>query len=209
MVDHQRASHARPSPKGWITAATATLLAIIGWSSAHSAPSRTMPLSIQQTMANRVDPAADALWGSVGTEETAAGTHRRAPRNAAQWQAVASNAQTLVDSARHLQLPHLPVGADAHSRLADADTPGTRTSNDIRADIDADPARFRAAARRLELASIRALAAARKHDPQGLMAAGAAIDAACEACHAAYWYPRTPPLRLPPPDAFGAQASQP
>jgi cytochrome c556 len=183
------------------------LLAALGQSTAHSAPAA--PLSIQQTMATRIDPASDALWAAVGTEETARGTHQRAPRNAAQWQAVAGQAQVLVNAARHLQAGRIPVGADAHSRLADADTPGTRTAAQIRADIDAAPARFRAAAHRLERASTQALAAARRHDPQGLIVAGAAIDAACEACHAAYWYPRTPPLPLLPPDDFGAQALKP
>ena len=37
----------------------------------------------------------------------------------------------------------------------------------------------------------------------------AAIDAACEACHAAYWYPRTPPLPLPDDAAFARRAFHP
>jgi hypothetical protein len=189
---------------------TVAALSMLGMTAAYSAATHAAPpASIQDTMATRIDPASDGLWGAVGTEETASGTHLRAPRNAAQWQAVTGLAQTLVEGARHLQTPHLPVGANAHSRLADADTPGTRTAADIRADIDADPARFQAAAHRLELASAQALSAARRHDPQGVITAGAAIDAACEACHAAYWYPRTPPLHLPPPDQFGAQAYKP
>jgi hypothetical protein len=118
-------------------------------------------------------------------------------------------AQSLVAGAKHLQEPGLPVGANAHSRLADADTPGTRTAVQIRADIDANPTRFRAAAIRLEKASDRALAAASARDVPGLLNAGEALDAACEACHAAYWYPRTPPLRLPSPEEFAAKAARP
>jgi hypothetical protein len=167
------------------------------------------PASIQQTMLTKIDPASDALWASVGTVETAQGTTHRAPRSAAGWQKVSALAETLVAGARHLQRPGLPVGATAHSRLADADTPGTRTAPQIAADIRADPARFARHARALEEAALSARAAARARNAEGLITAGAAIDAACEACHAAYWYPRTPPLALPDPDHFGASARHP
>jgi cytochrome c556 len=76
----------------------------------------------------------------------------------------------------------------------------------IRADIDADPVKFKAAAIRLEEASNAALIAARNRDAQGVLTAGAALDAACEACHAAYWYPRTKPLRLPSTSEFEKNA---
>jgi hypothetical protein len=168
----------------------------------------TAPSSVQQTMDLLIDPASDALWASAGTEETVHGSHLRAPSTAAQWLKVAGYAQSLVSGAKRLQTPDLPVGANAHSRLADANTPGTRTALQIRADIDADPARFRAAAVRLEEASNHALMAARKHDVPGLLDAGTALDAACEACHAAFWYPRTLPLRLPSPQEFAAKTNR-
>jgi hypothetical protein len=155
-----------------------------------------------------IDPAADALWASVGTEETIHGSHIREPRNSAEWLKVVGYAQSLVAGAKRLQTPGLPVGANAHSRLADADTPGTRTAEQIRADIDADPARFRAAAIRLEEASNQALIATRNHDASGVLAAGGALDAACESCHNSYWYPRTPPLRLPSPQEFAAKTNR-
>jgi hypothetical protein len=141
-------------------------------------------------------------------EETARGSHLRAHRTAAQWQAVVGHAQVLVEGARHLQRPGIPVGADAHSRLADADTPGTRTAADIRADIDAAPARFRTAAHRLELASAQALAAARRHDPQGLITAGAAIDAAVRPATQPIGT-RARPLRLPRPRISARRPSTP
>lgn len=167
------------------------------------------PSSVQETMNRLIDPAADAIWASVGTIETNHGSHLRAPQTAAQWLKVTGYAQSLVAGAKQLQEPGLPVGANTHSRLADADTPGTRTAVQIRADIDADPARFRAAAIRLAKASDQALAAARARDASGLLNAGEALDAAFEACHAAYWYPRTPPLRLPSPEEFAAKAGRP
>ncbi len=169
----------------------------------------TAPASVQETMLGLIDPAADALWASVGTEETSHGSKLRAPHTDAEWLKVTGYAQSLVTGAKRLQTPGLPVGATAHSRLADADTLGTRTAAQIRADIDADPARFRAAAIRLQEASNQALIAAHARDVLGLLDAGGALDGACESCHAAYWYPRTPPLRLPSAQEFAAKASEP
>jgi hypothetical protein len=166
------------------------------------------PTSVQQTMDLLIDPAADALWSAVGTSVSARGTRIHQPRTAAEWAKVAGYAQSLVSGAKRLQTPGLPVGVNAHSRLADANTPGTRTAAQIRVDIDADPARFRDAAIRLEEVSNDALAAARKHDVTGILDAGGALDAACEACHAAYWYPRTVPQRLPSPEEFAAKTNR-
>jgi hypothetical protein len=167
------------------------------------------PSSVQETMDRLIDPAADALWASVGTEESVRGSHLHAPKTNAEWLKVAGYAQSLITGAKHLQTHGLPVGANAHSMLADADTPDIRTAVQIRADIDADPARFRAAAFRLEEASAQASTAAHRHNISALLDAGAALDAACESCHSAYWYPRRPPLRLPSPEEFAAKTSRP
>jgi hypothetical protein len=121
---------------------------------------------------------------------------------------VTALAETLVAGARHLQRPGLLVGATAHSRLADADTPGTRTAP--RSPPTFAPTRPASPAMPERWKRPRsARAAARARNAEGLITAGAAIDAACEACHAAYWYPRTPPLALPDPDHFGASARHP
>lgn len=188
------------------TIAALGTMAVLPGQEARTRPGqRNGPASVQETMLLVVDPAADALWESVGISQTARGTEVRQPRTPAAWAKVAAHAQSIIDGAKRLQTPRLPVGQNAHSRLADADTPGTRTAAQIRADIDADPARFRAAAVRLETAAIHALSAARTHHAAGVLEAGAELDAACEACHAAYWYPRTPPQRLLSPEEFAAK----
>jgi hypothetical protein len=180
-----------------------------GWQSARPSKQSTAPVSVQQTMDLLIDPAADALWASAGTQVTAAGSKEHAPRTPAQWLRVAGFAESLAAGARRLQRPGLPVGSNGHSRLADANTPGTRTAVQIRANIDSDPAKFRAAAVRLEEVSNQALTAARNHDVPGLLIAGEALDAACESCHAAYWYPRTPALSLPSPEVFKTKILRP
>ncbi|MEW6598934.1 MAG: hypothetical protein AB1429_15730 [Pseudomonadota bacterium] len=166
--------------------------------SACSAPAQKQnPASIQQLMDRTVDPAADALWGAVGDIETAKGIEHKAPATPQEWDKLEAQARQLVDGAAQLESPR-PVGGDGHGALADATTPGIRTAAQIESDIKADPKRFAAAAERLRLAGLQAQSAIQKRDSAALIEAGAAMDAACEACHSAYWYPRTPALPLPP-----------
>lgn len=190
----------------WLLSA-AVLIGVLLAETASAADKPTR--SIQTVMDSVVDPSADALWAAVGTVETQRGEVRRVPRSAAEWNKLQAHAQRLIAGARQLQQPGLAVGGDGHSALADASVPGTRTAAQIRADIDRDPARFHRAAQRLGLGAQQALAAITARSPDRLIAAGAAIDAACEACHAAYWYPRGKPLALPPVDRFGATAHRP
>jgi len=41
----------------------------------------------------------------------------------------------------------------------------------------------------LREAAVKAIAAAKAHDKDGIMNVGEAIDNACEQCHVVYWYP--------------------
>ncbi len=152
--------------------------------------------TVQEIMDTRVDPSADALWGSVGWVESRQGASFRQPKTAQQWQALRVHAETLIAGAVLLGKAR-QVGSNGYSALADTDTPGVRTAVQIQQDIAADPAKFAAAARRLEDAGRAAAAAIQGKSGTRLVEAGARIDGACEACHAAYWYPRTAPLRLP------------
>ena len=154
------------------------------------------PPTVQEVMDAKVDLSADALWGSVGWVETRQGEVFRQPKTAQQWQALRVHAETLVAGAVLLGKTR-QVGSNGHSALADTDTPGIRNAVQIRRDIAADPAKFAAAAHRLEAAGRAAAVAVNAKSGTRLVEAGAQIDGACEACHAAYWYPRTAPLRLP------------
>jgi cytochrome c556 len=41
----------------------------------------------------------------------------------------------------------------------------------------------------LQATAVKARAAAKKHDKDGLLNVGEEIDNACESCHLVYWYP--------------------
>lgn len=161
--------------------------------------------TILSLMKDVVDPNADAIWEAVGTVVSDKGTIDHAPATDAEWGALEARAQALFDASRQLAGTQV-VGGAAHSPLADADVPGTRTPEQIAADIQADPARFAAAAGRLSDAARETLEGVRARDKARILAGGEKLDAACEACHAAYWYPRDPPIALPDYETFGRQA---
>jgi cytochrome c556 len=177
----------------------------------------SMPLSgraaadstpVQAIMDTVIDPSADALWDVAGTVITAKGSVVHQPRTPQDWTKARDLAQKVVAGAQRLQTPR-PVGADGHWKLADASTPGIRTAAQIQDDIARDPKRFYAAAARLQSTAQDAVNAIDKRDIPSLLDAGARIDAACEACHAAYWYPRMLPRALPGADLFAKAAIRP
>lgn len=156
-------------------------------------------------MSGTIDPSADAIWEAVGTIVSDKGAVDHAPTTDAEWKALEARAQALFDGSKALATTRA-VGGAAHSPLADADVPGTRTPGQISADIAADPKAFAAAAGRLNDAARETLQGIRARDTDKILAAGERIDAACEACHAAYWYPRGKAIPLPDYEAFGRQA---
>lgn len=186
----------------------AVALAAVLMAAQASAAARPEPKTIQSIMDTVVDPSADSLWETAGTTVTSKGARDHRPRTAKDWAKARGLALRLVSGARLLQSPH-PVGENGHWRLADASTPGIRTSAQIQADIARDPRKFYAAAARLEHTAQDAADALRRKDLDAFQDAGARIDAACEACHAAYWYPRDKPARFAGPSEFAKTAIRP
>ena len=166
------------------------------------------PKTVQSIMDTVIDPSADALWQSAGTVVTARGARPRAPRTPKAWAKARGLALRLVAGAKLLQAPHR-VGENGHWVLADASTQGIRTAAQIETDITRDPKAFYAAAARLQRTAQDAADALGRRDTDAFLDAGARIDAACEACHAAYWYPRDPPRSLPDPAVFAKTAIRP
>ncbi len=141
--------------------------------------------TVQELMVTVVDPAADTLWDSVAYIANEHGVEDRRPRTDAEWNALAAAADRLIAGAQRLREPG--------RRVTDAPGgnpgPGELSVRQIGERLAADPRTFGLAARRLEATGRRARAAIAAHDPDGLLAAGGEIDAACEACHRVFWYP--------------------
>lgn len=159
--------------------------------------------SIQDIMVAIVDPAADALWEAVSTESTLAGTVEHQPRTEQEWASVRQHAVTLVEASNLLLIEGRAVTHGAN-KVEDAHVPGILLGPEIQRAIDASRPRFAERAHQLHDAASLALAAIDARDAGRLLAAGAAIDQACERCHMSYWYPNAEqpvwpaPLSAPP-----------
>jgi hypothetical protein len=154
--------------------------------------------SIQELMQTIVDPAADALWESVGSETGANGVEEHQPRTDAEWLAVRRHALMLVEAGNLLMIEGRQVSHGSRA-LEDAHVPGILAPNQVRAAIDADRGAFAGRALALHAAGTEALVAIDARSPQRLLAAGERIDHACEGCHTQYWYPNAEQPKWPAP----------
>lgn len=167
--------------------AACTLVLAAAFVPAAFAPAAPPVASIQELMARVIDPAADAIWEAVSSETGPGGVEERFPRTAREWAALRRQALDIVAAARLLQAGGRPVSHGGP--LEDADVPGISTAPQIRQAIDGNRAAFDAHAEELRAAGREVLSAIDARAPQRLLKAGARLDAACERCHAAYWYP--------------------
>jgi hypothetical protein len=104
-----------------------------------------------------IDPAADVIWGSVGTIITAAGEEHIRPRTEEEWMAVRNAAVAVTEAGNLLMM--VPRAKDAEwMRISQAM-------------IDTGAA---------------AIKAAEAKDPDGVFDTGAEIYAVCTNCHAKY-----------------------
>jgi hypothetical protein len=178
-------------PHTWIAALASLLFASSPVASSAADREPTRDATIQQLMTTRIDPSADALWASVSTVITAAGTQEKQPRTEAEWRTVRRYAVTLIEGANLLAMP-TPRVVVPGGHTEDSTIPGIETPENIQKAIDIDRASFVRAAMRLRDAGIAALRAIDQRSQQRLIEAGGDVDAACEACHLKYWYPHSP-----------------
>jgi hypothetical protein len=114
--------------------------------------------NVRQVMLAMTQPSAEAIWNSVSTIVDEKGVTENQPRSDEEWEAVASSAAVLAESA------NLMVTGD-------------------RAVDRGDWAKFASA---LRDSSNKAMAAAQKKDPAGILAIGEVIYQSCTGCHELY-----------------------
>ena len=150
-----------------------------------SAATLKLPASIQEIMDAQVDPAADAIWGSVATIITKQGTEERQPRTDEEWLSLRRQAILLVEAGNLLVMPGRKV---SHGYVA-SEGPGVLDSTQVQKRIEVDHAGFVTYAAGLQNAGLEILAAIDARNADRLLQAGERLDNACESCHQAYWYP--------------------
>ena len=147
--------------------------------------------TIQDLMDAEIDPAADFLWAAVGFVSTKDGTEDKRPRTDKDWDTIRNQAIILIEATNLLVLPGRIV-ATAGSKLDPSEVAGIEDPKDIQKAIDANQMGFIGYAHGLYDAAAEILKAIDAKDVARMDAAGEKLDAACEACHRAFWYPNAP-----------------
>lgn len=183
-----------PLPRRLIQLIALILLAVAGCTrNAPVVPAPTpspfqLRASIKEIMDAEVDPAADALWESVGTTVTAAGREDKQPRTPEEWQALRRSAITLIEATNLIVMDGRRIAPADAARVA-----GEPSTAVLQQRLDTNRAAFVGFAQTLRQVSLKTLAAIDAKDPERLFDAGAEIDEACEACHLVFWYPPEQP----------------
>lgn len=165
-------------------------LALAGCSRQPEAPATPFKptASIQELMKALVDPAADGIWESFSTTVTKEGIEEKRPQTDEEWAVVRHHAITLIEASNLLLIEGRKV-AHPGQKLDDEGTPGLLTAPEIEQGIAKDRAGFIAAAQVLHDTGVKVLAAIDTKKPAAVVEAGGYIEAACEQCHAKFWYP--------------------
>ena len=141
---------------------------------------------IKEIMLNVVDTNADVVWLSVTTTASDKGLIETRPKNDAEWKKVREAAVTLAEAANLLMIPGRHVARPGEK----SETPGVELEpSEMEALINKDRPAFYKHARALYDAAMKAVEAIDQKDPEKVFEVGENIDAACESCHRAYWYP--------------------
>ena len=182
----------RPTiPTSLLFIAVAGVLAACSQKAPPAAAQETAALKtvagVQDIMAYMVDPAADFLWASVSTTETAEGIEEKQPRSDEEWREVHKQAILLTEGA-NLLLIDRHVAGEGRS-LEDHGTPGNLTAAESEEAIRNDRQTYAAFAIALRDIGEAFVAAADRRDPRAIIDAGDTMDQVCEGCHLKFWYP--------------------
>ncbi len=121
---------------------------------------------VQQLMEMMIDPAADVVWGAVGTIIDEQGTQEIFPRNDEEWANVRNHAMLLAEAGNLLMLGDRPKDEGPWMIMSNA----------------------------MIEAGVAAFEAAEAKDADAIFAVGEQIYNSCETCHVLYWYEDDPAI---------------
>ena len=153
---------------------------------AAQAPSFTPVLSVKELMENIVDPQADYVFDAVGSDVTAKGVVDIKPTTDDDWTKIQRGAYVLAESSNLLKMTRrmAPEG------VGNVEPGGPElTPAQIEAKVKENPALWSSHADTLRAEALKVVEIVKARDTEKLLAAGSAIDQACEACHLDFWYP--------------------
>jgi hypothetical protein len=176
-----------------------------GAAAATVASSGPAPIgTVKEIMKGIVDPSSKELWDSVGTESGPKGLVERSPKTDEDWAKLEGDALMLAEVANLLKMPGRHVALAEQANLKTTPDAPELTPAQIDEKIAKDRAAWEKKVDALQATAVKARAAAKAHDKDGLLNVGEEIDNACESCHLVYWYPDEKK-----PGAAGAESAPP
>ena len=145
--------------------------------------------TVKDIMKGIVDPSSKELWDSVGTESGPKGVVEKAPKTDEEWAKIEGDALVLAEVANLLKMPGRHVALPEQANVKSQPDAPELTPVQIEEKIAKDRAAWEKKADALQSTAVKARAAAKAHDKDGLLNVGQEIDNACESCHLVYWYP--------------------
>ena len=145
--------------------------------------------TIKEIMKGIVDPSSAAIWDAVGTESGPKGVVEKAPKTDEEWAKVEGNALVLAEVANLLKMEGRHVARPEQASTKSQPDAPELTPVQIEEKINKDRVAWDKKAEALQQTAVKAIAAARAHDKDGVLNVGEEIDNACESCHLIYWYP--------------------
>jgi len=151
-----------------------------------AAPVFTPVLSVKELMENIIDPQADYVFDAVGSDVSPKGIVDIKPTTDEDWTKIQRGAYVLAESSNLLKMTR-KMAPDGVGNVA----PGgpELTPSQIEAKVKENPALWNSHADTLRAEALKVIDIVRARDADKLLAAGSAIDQACEACHLDFWYP--------------------
>ncbi|MFZ6775027.1 hypothetical protein ACO0LB_20180 [Undibacterium sp. SXout7W] len=142
--------------------------------------------SIQEIMQSIIDPNIDAVWNSVATISTTAGTEERSPKTDEEWSTVRQHALVVLEASNLLLIEGRKTAVDGANTSTH---PVELRPEEIEKSIAANRQVFNQHAHALHEATLEAIAAIDAKSTDRLVKAGGRIDQTCEQCHTKFWYP--------------------
>ena len=143
-------------------------------------------VTVQDLMAEIIDPASKVVFNAVSSQTTATDTVETAPKNDAEWMTVHRNALLLVEGANLLLIPGRHFSRPENAQKSNE---GELPPAEIEVRVARDRAAWNKLAVGLRDAGMGALKAAEARKKGDFGAVSEAIDTACESCHLRFWYP--------------------
>lgn len=149
-------------------------------------------VSVKELMRDLLDPLSDNIFEAIGTEVTDKGTVEKMPTTDADWERIRIGATAMAEGAYLLKMkrPFAPAGDVNNSVGPDA---SELSPSEILAKVQADPVEWNARIEALRNVGLEALDVVKNKRASELWDVSENLDAACEACHRSYWYPKETP----------------